>query len=44
MVRWVAVERGLEQKYRFMSHSVEEDEQRIYYQGIRIAEEVGSGG
>ncbi len=41
MVRWVAIERGLEQKYRFMSHSVEEDEQRIYYQGIRIAEEVG---
>ncbi|MBA3329114.1 MAG: aldehyde dehydrogenase family protein [Solirubrobacterales bacterium] len=39
MVRWVALERGLEQKYRFMTHSPEEDEQRIYFEGIRTAEE-----
>jgi long-chain-fatty-acyl-CoA reductase len=29
MVRWVALERGLEQKYRFMTHSPAEDEERI---------------
>lgn len=40
MVRWVALERGLEQKYRFMTHSPEEDERRIYFEGIRTAEEV----
>jgi long-chain-fatty-acyl-CoA reductase len=43
MVRWVSVERGLEHKYRFMTASPEEDEQRIYYDGIRMAEEVTRG-
>lgn len=43
MVRWVSLERGLEHKYRFMSMSPEEDEERIYYQGIRMAEELVRG-
>jgi hypothetical protein len=40
MVRWVSVERSLDHKYRFMTVSLEEDEERIYHRGIRIAEET----
>ncbi len=40
MVRWVALERGLEQKYRFMTHSPEEDEARILLGDTRSAVEV----
>jgi long-chain-fatty-acyl-CoA reductase len=39
MVRWVSLERSLDHKYRFMTVSPEEDEERIYHRGIRIAEE-----
>lgn len=40
MVRLSSIERGLDYKYRFMSTSEEEDEQRIYFDGIRSAEEL----
>jgi long-chain-fatty-acyl-CoA reductase len=35
MVRWVAIERGLEYKYKFFSRSQEDDTQMVYRMGVR---------
>jgi long-chain-fatty-acyl-CoA reductase len=40
MVRWVCIERNLDQKYRFMTHSRAEDEERIYRSGARSVHET----
>lgn len=40
MVRWTAVERGLEQKYRFMVHDPAEDEARILLGATRTVAET----